>query len=94
MEGRTDKNTYNWKVLASYNDMMAKMVEECRRAAGPVARMELLNVFPKTILRATGWSHCGRIQRFGSTKDGGLHYSALGPVDFGNHLLFSQVKFI
>jgi hypothetical protein len=86
------KDTYNWDVMSSYNSFMSKLLEDRKRSSGAnVARMELLDVFPMTVLRPDG--HIADEFKTPETrKTDCLHYSMPGPVDWWSNLLFTQLK--
>ena len=84
------KDTYNWGVFTSYNNFMGRVLSDRARGKRAKARMELLDVFPMTILRPDG--HMADEYKASETKRTDcLHYSQPGPIDWWNHLMFANL---
>ena len=76
---RYGKTLFDWNLFADYNTIAKEMLEELRLQA-PVTT-HYLNVYNMTVLRAD--------QHVAATDC--LHYTAPGPIDFWNHLLFTNL---
>lgn len=89
IKGQTTKLTYNWNMFAAYNDYVASFLD--RRISHPEkARIELLDVFPMTVLRPDG--HVADEFRAPGTKIMDcLHYSMPGPIDWWNHMAYNHL---
>lgn len=89
-QGDRVKDTYNWDVFSSYNDYMAQQLMQ-RRAGPRQARMELLDVFPMTVLRADGHV-ADEFKAPQARRTDCLHYNLPGPIDWWTHLLFNNLS--
>ena len=88
--GEKVKDTYNWGVFTLYNNFMGRLLDIRARGQQVGARMELLDVFPMTILRPDG--HMADEYKAPETKRTDcLHYSQPGPIDWWNHLMFANL---
>eukprot|EP00542_Grammatophora_oceanica_P020197 CAMPEP_0194032388 /NCGR_PEP_ID=MMETSP0009_2-20130614/5341_1 /TAXON_ID=210454 /ORGANISM="Grammatophora oceanica, Strain CCMP 410" /LENGTH=343 /DNA_ID=CAMNT_0038672815 /DNA_START=39 /DNA_END=1070 /DNA_ORIENTATION=- len=86
------EEAYSWNKFASYNDYAIRQIEQ--RARHPqyssLAMMEVVDVFPMTILRPDG--HCSDEFRPDAFTDKDcLHYDLPGPVDWWSHSIFSHL---
>jgi hypothetical protein len=88
MEGT--KDTYNWEVFSFYNDFVSRLLDNRTQKKIQQARMEVLDVFPMTVLRPDG--HMADEFKAPETKRTDcLHYSQPGPIDWWNHLMFGNL---
>jgi len=83
---------WNWDMYAKHNHYVDRsLINRYARNENKAAHIELLDVYPMTVLRPDGHAssadceyNCGRL-------DDCLHYSLPGPVDWWNHLLYSNL---
>jgi GDSL/SGNH-like Acyl-Esterase family found in Pmr5 and Cas1p len=84
------KDTYNWGVFSSYNDFVSRLLDDRTQQKILQARMEVLDVFPMTVLRPDG--HMADEFKAPETKRTDcLHYSQPGPIDWWNHLMIGNL---
>lgn len=85
----------SWKMFERFNDYAYRVLDERGHrmegadAEGNTARIELLDVFPMTVLRRDG--HSGGEHKPPGERVDCLHYALPGPVDWWNHLMFSNL---
>ena len=86
------EEVYSWGKFSSYNDYVVKSLDVRRHKPfdQPRAIIEVLDVFPITVLRPDG--HCSdefKPPNFLATDC--LHYDLPGPLDWWSHLAFSHL---
>lgn len=86
---------YTWGKFSSYNDYAIRKLDnrrfESTSTGTTKALMEVVDVFPMTVLRPDG--HCSDEFRPPSYLDSDcLHYNLPGPVDWWSHLAFSHLN--
>lgn len=107
----TSSIRFSWDKFDDFNDEVDRALERRRRtrqvgpsagdgegrtAGGAMPEVDLLDVFPFTVLRRDGHlagadcNKCG-VDECPKCKDDCLHYSLPGPVDWWTHLLYSQL---
>jgi len=89
MERETKK--WNWNMFVKHNNYVDRQLTDRDARGAGRAHIEILDVYPMTVLRPDGHAsspdcgnNCGR-------EDDCLHYSLPGPVDWWNHLLYSNL---
>jgi GDSL/SGNH-like Acyl-Esterase family found in Pmr5 and Cas1p len=87
-----DEAVYGWDKFTPYNDYAVNVLNSRRSQQShiPRALMEVVDVYPTTVLRPDG--HCSdeyRLPKYSTTDC--LHYSLPGPVDWWSHLAFSHL---
>mmetsp|Transcript_11975 Transcript_11975/g.27708 ORF Transcript_11975/g.27708 Transcript_11975/m.27708 type:complete len:104 (+) Transcript_11975:2-313(+) len=85
---------FRWEMYETFNDFVVRYLDarskRQRHEPNPSGvHMEVLDVHPMTILRQDG--HVGLDSNVEGVPDC-LHYSLPGPVDFWNHLMYSNLK--
>jgi GDSL/SGNH-like Acyl-Esterase family found in Pmr5 and Cas1p len=83
---------YGWDKFSPYNDYAVNVIDRRRFQTSdtPKALMEVVDIYPTTILRPDG--HCSdefRLPAYSTTDC--LHYTLPGPIDWWNHLAFSHL---
>jgi hypothetical protein len=86
---------YTWSKFSSYNDYAIRKLDnrrfESTSTGTTKALMEVVDVFPMTVLRPDG--HCSDEFRPPSYLDSDcLHYNLPGPVDWWSHLALSHLN--
>jgi hypothetical protein len=79
---------YGWHLLEPQNDYAIGAIEARSMIPGAKAHIEIIDVYPMTILRQDG--HV-MLDSNVATKADCLHYSLPGPADWWNHLLYSNL---
>lgn len=87
---------YTWGKFTEYNDYAIRALDKRRFLSSssdggqPRALMEVLDVFPMTVLRPDG--HCSDEFRPPAYLDTDcLHYTLAGPIDWWSHLAYSHL---
>jgi len=93
------EDKWNWNILLDLNDIVAKSIYKrknldllsSQKDFSKKTLIEVLDIMPMTILRRDG--HISDEFRPATVPDGDcLHYALPGPIDWWNHLLFSNLK--
>ena len=87
-----NEEVYTWSKFRLYNDYAVRALEKrrFRPSERPQALMEVVDVFPMTVLRPDG--HCSDEFRPPSyLANDCLHYTLPGPIDWWTHLAFSHL---